>query len=80
MKIADGINAARMLIPKCHFDKDKCGEGVGYLKQYRQEFDERRKFLETIRCMILRHMRQMRFGISLWVSKIEVTLRNLRSK
>ena len=43
MKVADGINAARMLIPKCHFDKDKCGEGVGYLKQYRQEFDERRK-------------------------------------
>jgi len=43
MKVADGINAARMLIPKCYFDKDKCHEGLEYLRQYRQEWDERRK-------------------------------------
>jgi len=43
MKVADGINAARVLIPKCHFDRDKCAEGVEMLKQYRQEWDERRK-------------------------------------
>jgi hypothetical protein len=43
MKVADGINAARLLIPKCHFDRDRCAEGVEMLKQYRQEWDERKK-------------------------------------
>ena len=43
MKVADGINAARMLIPKCYFDRDRCSEGLECLKQYRQEWDERRK-------------------------------------
>jgi phage terminase large subunit len=43
MKVADGINAARMMIPKCHFDKDKCGQGIEMLRQYRQEWDEKRK-------------------------------------
>jgi hypothetical protein len=43
VKIADGINAARMLLPKCYFDRDKCEEGLDYLKQYRQEWDERKK-------------------------------------
>ena len=43
MKVADGINAARMLIPKCYFDRDRCAEGLDCLKQYRQEWDERRK-------------------------------------
>jgi len=43
MKVADGINAARMLLPKCYFDRDKCATGVEMLRQYRQEWDERRK-------------------------------------
>jgi len=43
MKVADGINAARMLIPKCYFDRDNCGEGLEMLRQYRQEWDEKRK-------------------------------------
>jgi len=43
MKVADGINATRMLIPKCYFDRDKCQEGVDLLREYRQEWDERRK-------------------------------------
>ncbi len=43
MKVADGINAARMLLPKCYFDRDKCITGVEMLRQYRQEWDERRK-------------------------------------
>jgi hypothetical protein len=43
MKVADGINAARMLIPKCYFDRDKCGEGLEMLRQYRQDWDEKRK-------------------------------------
>ena len=43
MKVADGINAARMMLPKCYFDKDKTHEGLECLRQYRQEWDERRK-------------------------------------
>jgi len=43
MKVADVINAARMLIPKCYFDRDKCGEGLEMLRQYRQDWDEKRK-------------------------------------
>jgi len=43
MKIADGINAARMLIPKCYFDRDKCAEGLEMLRQYRQEWDDRKR-------------------------------------
>jgi len=43
MKVADGINAARLLIPKCYFDKDNCSVGIEMLKQYRQEWDEKRK-------------------------------------
>jgi phage terminase large subunit len=43
MKVADGINASRMLIPKCYFDRDKCHEGLEMLRQYRQEYDERKK-------------------------------------
>ena len=43
MKVADGINAARMLIPRCYFDRDNCAEGLDYLRQYRQEWDEKKK-------------------------------------
>jgi phage terminase large subunit len=43
MKIADGINAARMLIPKCYFDREKCAEGLEMLRQYRQEWDDRKR-------------------------------------
>ena len=43
MKVADGINAARLLIPKCHFDKDRCRDGLEMLRQYRQDWDDRRK-------------------------------------
>ena len=43
MKVADGINAARMLLPKCYFDRDRCVTGIEMLRQYRQEWDERRK-------------------------------------
>lgn len=43
MKVADGINAARLLMPKCYFDKDNCAVGIEMLKQYRQEWDEKRK-------------------------------------
>ncbi len=43
MKIIDGINAARLAIPKTYFDRDKCQMGLEMLRQYRQEWDDKRK-------------------------------------
>lgn len=42
-KIADGINAARVLFPKCVFDATACKRGLDALRQYRKEWDETRK-------------------------------------
>lgn len=43
MKIIDGINAARMILPRCFFDREKTHIGLEMLRQYRQEWDEKRK-------------------------------------
>lgn len=43
LSIEDGINAARKILPRCWFDKDKCSTGIKALRQYRTEFDEKRK-------------------------------------
>ena len=43
LKIEDGINASRLLLPRCWFDARKCAFGIEALKQYRQEMDEKRK-------------------------------------
>jgi hypothetical protein len=46
--IMDGINAARMTIPRCWFDESRCRDGVEALKQYQTEFDEKtRAFRDT---------------------------------
>lgn len=37
LKIQEGIDAARLLIPRCRFDEEKCGEGLEALRQYRKE-------------------------------------------
>ena len=39
----DGINAARLLLPKCWFDADKCKRGIEALRQYRREYDDELK-------------------------------------
>jgi len=41
--VYDGINAARMLIPRCFFDDTKCQRGIETLRNYRREWDEKRK-------------------------------------
>jgi phage terminase large subunit len=41
--VEDGINAARMTLPKVWFDRDKCRDGIEALRQYRAEFDEKTK-------------------------------------
>lgn len=40
-KIMDGINAARLTLPRVWFDADKCRNGIEALRQYRADFDEK---------------------------------------
>jgi hypothetical protein len=42
-KVEDGIHAVRMMMPRLWFDKEKTARGVECLRQYRREFDEKRK-------------------------------------
>lgn len=40
-RVEDGINAARLMIPRCWFDKRKCDRGIEALKLYRAASDRR---------------------------------------
>ena len=40
-KIMDGINAARLMIPRTWFDATKCRYGVEALRQYHAEYDDK---------------------------------------
>jgi len=42
-KVEDGINAARLLLPRCWFDAERCARGLEALRHYRPEWDERRQ-------------------------------------
>jgi len=44
-RVEDGINAVRMIIPRCWFDQDRCADGIKALRHYRSEWDEKRKVL-----------------------------------
>jgi phage terminase large subunit len=45
-RVEDGINAVRMVLPKCWFDAKKCVRGIDALKLYRAEFDDK---LQTLK-------------------------------
>ena len=48
--VQDGIQAARLALPRCYFDAEKCREGVEALRQYQREYDEDKKaFRQTPR-------------------------------
>ena len=38
--VADGINAVRMVLPRCWFDAAKCEVGIRALRNYRREWNE----------------------------------------
>jgi phage terminase large subunit len=38
--VADGINAVRMILPRCWFDAEKCAGGIKTLRHYRREWNE----------------------------------------
>jgi phage terminase large subunit len=40
-KKEDGIHAARMIFPRCYFDRDKCAQGIEALQHYRWDFNTR---------------------------------------
>lgn len=41
MKLEDGINAARMMFPRCYFDEKKCQAGIDALQNYRWDWNQR---------------------------------------
>ena len=43
LRVEDGINAARMLLPRCYFDKDKTAQGLECLRLYREKIDDKRQ-------------------------------------
>jgi len=46
--LADGIDAVRLLLPRCYFDEKKCEVGLDALTQYRKGFNERlQEFKDT---------------------------------
>jgi phage terminase large subunit len=45
LSISDGINAARTVFSRCHFEEQKCAEGLQSLRHYRYDVDpETRQF------------------------------------
>jgi hypothetical protein len=40
-RVEDGINAVRLLLPRCWFDAEKCARGLKALGQYRREWADR---------------------------------------
>lgn len=47
LPIADGIQAVRMLLPMCWFDKIKTKQGLEALRMYRREWDDKRQEFRT---------------------------------
>jgi phage terminase large subunit len=43
LPVADGIQAVRMLLPTCWFDKAKCKAGIEAMRMYRRDYDEKRQ-------------------------------------
>ena len=42
-----GIEAVRLLLPRCYFDAEKCASGVEALKMYQTEWDEKNKVFKS---------------------------------
>lgn len=42
IRVEDGINAGRMLLPRCYFNRTACAGLIDALRQYREKIDEKR--------------------------------------
>ena len=40
-RVDDGINAVRLLLPRCWFDEKRCAQGLEALRLYQREWDEK---------------------------------------
>jgi len=45
-KVEDGINATRMMLPRCWFDVEKCARGINALKAYERKWDSKNKIYQ----------------------------------
>ena len=41
VSVDDGVQAVRHLLPRCHFDRERCERGIDALRSYRREWDEK---------------------------------------
>jgi hypothetical protein len=41
------IDLVRTMLPKCWFDREACGEGIEAMKQYRKQWDDKRKAFQS---------------------------------
>lgn len=46
LRLADGINAVRTILPRCWFDAERCEQGLSALKQYQRRWNEQRRTFE----------------------------------
>lgn len=46
LRLADGINAVRTILPRCWFDLGKCEQGLEALKQYQRHWNDARRTYE----------------------------------
>ncbi len=46
-RVEDGINAVRVMLPKCWFDVRKTARGVDALKMYRSQYDDKLQALRA---------------------------------
>lgn len=44
IKVADGINAARMIFPNTYFDQSACADGLMCLRRYRYDIDKNNQY------------------------------------
>ena len=42
-KIEDGVNATRVTLPRVWFDAAKCAKGIDALREYKREWDEKKR-------------------------------------
>jgi hypothetical protein len=43
----DGINACRLILPKCYFDESKCERGIDALRNYEKKWDTKNKIFQV---------------------------------
>lgn len=43
ISVDDGINAARLILPRCWFDAGRCKRGIEALRQYKRDWDDKAK-------------------------------------